>query len=68
VQKNAFLRAELHLKFYDQFSQNGSCRVSKCPSFCVDLKNVNIPLCQNAPKKVIPVKLFLYQKKALKFP
>jgi hypothetical protein len=52
--KNAFLRAELHLKFSDQligaliggeiFSpQNGSCRVSKCPSFCVDFKNVNLP-------------------------
>jgi hypothetical protein len=25
------------------FSQNGSCRVSKYPSFCVDFKNVNLP-------------------------
>jgi hypothetical protein len=52
--KNASPRAELHLKFSDQlidaliggeifFSQNGSCRLSKCPSFCVDLKNVNLP-------------------------
>jgi hypothetical protein len=45
---------ELHLKFSDQliealiggeifFSPNGSCQVSKCPSFCVDFKNVNLP-------------------------
>jgi hypothetical protein len=54
MQKNASPRAELHLKFSDQlidaliggdnfFSQNGSCRVSKCPSFCVDFKTVNLP-------------------------
>jgi hypothetical protein len=54
MQKNASPRAELHLKFSDQlidaliggeifFSQNGSCRVSKCPSFCVDFNNVNLP-------------------------
>jgi hypothetical protein len=58
MQKNASTRAELHLKFSDQlidaliggekfFSQNGSCRVSKCPSFCVDFKNVNLPWGQN---------------------
>jgi hypothetical protein len=52
--KKAFLRPELHLKFSDQltealiggeicFSQKGSCKVSKCPSFCVDFKNVNLP-------------------------
>jgi hypothetical protein len=52
--KNASLRAELHLKFSDQliealiggenfFPQKGSCRVSKCPSFCVVFKNANLP-------------------------
>jgi hypothetical protein len=25
------------------FSQNGPCRVSKCPSCCVGFKNVNLP-------------------------
>jgi hypothetical protein len=25
------------------FPQNGSCWVSKCPPFCVDFKNVNLP-------------------------
>jgi hypothetical protein len=31
-------------------SQNGTCRVSKYLSFCVDFKNVNLPLWQNTPK------------------
>jgi hypothetical protein len=54
MEKNVSPRAELHLKFSDQlsevliggenfFSQIGSCRVSKCPSFQVDFKNVNLP-------------------------
>jgi hypothetical protein len=60
--KNASPRAEVHPKFSDQliqgyiggeifFSQNGSWRVSKDPSFYVDFKYVNLPLGQNASKK-----------------
>jgi hypothetical protein len=72
--KNASPCAELPLKFSDQliealigganfFSQNGPCRVSKCPSFCVDFQNVNLPWGQNAPKKkLFPKNCFLPRK------
>jgi hypothetical protein len=41
------------LKFSDQLIEKG---VSKDQSFKVDFNNINLPLWQNAPKTVIPVK------------
>jgi len=69
MKKKNFWSSDLYRKWPDFFSQAlykseiffftiGTCLVSKDAEFYVEFKNVNLPLCKIAPKKIIGEKRY----------